>query len=333
LPLFFNTLVAVMEWRPYDHQNNYLRPYMKKILTLILLVVSSLANADEFPFNNITYSSDCKGDGGTNRLTFFQKGNVLHLNGLEYDTFSVQEGGGGMKMVTASNASERTKVIFFIDKNTYQLSEYEDNGKLITHLSKYTSNGTVAPIYKNCSPDSPIAATQTPAQKAPESIPLKKQVAAPIQQPVKTKVSCEESDVQASWIETSSSGMIRDPVSGDIDFAPANWKHIDRTPAELEAIKTCLAEKQAISRKNFQKNTEIQIKENSAVCKGHPKVSQNLIEEISKDRRVNPNSISLNRVENQTTYCLGIFYMPTGSMKCNLMFDKNSVITRVWGCN
>ena len=309
---------------------------MKKIPSaLLLLTVCSFANADEFPFNNITYSSDCKGEGGTNRLTFFQKGDVLHLNSLEYDTFSVQEGGGGQKMITASNAKERTRVVFFIDKNSYQLSEYEENGKLITHLSKYTSNGAVAPIYKNCTPNSPTSAAITSvvatSPKKPEPTPIKKQAVTPIQQTA--KVSCEEGDVQASWIETSSSGMIRDPVSGDIDFAPANWKHIDRTPAELEAIKTCLAEKQAISSKNFQKNTEIRIKENAAVCKGRPKVSQNLIEEISKDRRVNPNSISLNRVENQTTYCLGTFYMPTGSMKCNLMFDKNNVINRVWGCN
>ena len=319
--------------------------HMKKIVSaLLLLSVCSFANADDFPFNNITYSSDCMGEGGTISLTLFQKGNVLHINSLEYDNFSVQEGGGGQKIVKASNTNERTKVVFFIDNNTYQLSGYENNGKVVAYLGKYTSNGAATPIYKNCSPNSPSATTPTP--RTLEPIQAKKQATAPIQQPVKTKVTCEENDIKSTWVETSSVGLIRDPVGGDIDFAPSNWQHIDRTPAELEALKACIAEKQsvaskeqAIRDKRNQKAAEIQIKKNAAICRGVPRVRQSAFEDLSKQYRVNPNSISLNRVViNDYTYfmlhplCDGIFYMPTGSVTCGLLFDDKNVVERLVDC-
>lgn len=87
-------------------------------------------------------------------------------------------------------------------------------------------------------------------------------------------------------------------------------------------------------------------------CRGKPIVDAYLQEVFANRLRVNPDSISLNRVEvltkdliyaeingfvnrtdgsNKYSYCLGIFYSPGGSFECQLSFNQNNVIVN--GCD
>lgn len=92
-------------------------------------------------------------------------------------------------------------------------------------------------------------------------------------------------------------------------------------------------DKQAVEAAQKKREDETRHKEMlkflNTVCKGIPRIQIHLIESMANELNVNPRSISLERVQLDTSVypsCSGTFYSPKGSLKRVLGFDSSGVI-------
>ena len=88
-----------------------------------------------------------------------------------------------------------------------------------------------------------------------------------------------------------------------------------------------------------QSNREAELKRKQTlsylqgVCKGSPQIYTNLLETIANQQNVNPKSITLQRIQIDSSggwdKCMGTFYSPRGSQNREIKFDKSGVINYV----
>jgi hypothetical protein len=68
-------------------------------------------------------------------------------------------------------------------------------------------------------------------------------------------------------------------------------------------------------------------------CKGIPKMRRSLSEQMANELRVNPDTITVNRVEVRSANdCKAVFYSPVGAFKCSIDFDNSGIINSFTDC-
>lgn len=105
-----------------------------------------------------------------------------------------------------------------------------------------------------------------------------------------------------------------------------------------QLIQTKKNEDAAREAKENQKNTEAlkayakKLKQNNvSFCRGVPKAYSNLYEFIGNKYQVNPDSVTLKRVDltDNALMCNAVFYLPKGKISCPVTFDSKGIVNGI----
>jgi hypothetical protein len=193
------------------------------------------------------------------------------------------------------------------------LVEYSDGGICRKHPTEFTSYQIIFPPTAKAIEDSKIEVCQNIAKAIITCIPKRERT--PDWRPYITYKSDEYMRTKQKCITEDEYQDLKIMFAEDL----VNAKNI---------MEKRVDEDKRIAATTVKKEQEI-----AKLCSGRPRVDQNSIETISRKFRINPNSISLQRVRiNAFAKCEATFYYPGGVFACstldsingNLIFDART---------